>query len=63
VKATTNPVTFTVNVEMIDESTIQGSATAEVLRSDFDIGIPSVPFVADVTDEVILKLDFVALAA
>jgi polyisoprenoid-binding protein YceI len=63
VKGTTNPVTFTVTVEMIDESTIQGSATAEVLRSDFDIGIPSVPFVADVTDEVILKLDFVALAA
>lgn len=63
VKGTTNPVTFAVTVEMIDESTIHGSATAEVLRSDFDIDIPSVPFVADVTDEVILNLEFVATAA
>jgi hypothetical protein len=33
------------------------------LRSDFGIGIPSVPFVADVTDEVFLNLEFVAMAA
>jgi polyisoprenoid-binding protein YceI len=62
VKGTTNEVTFAVTVEVVDESTVQGLATAEVLRSDFDIGIPSVPFVADVTDEVILNLEFVATA-
>ena len=63
VKGTTQTVTFVVTVAMIDESTIEGSAVAEVLRSDFEIGIPSVPSVADVTDEVTLGLEFVATAA
>jgi polyisoprenoid-binding protein YceI len=63
IKGSSNPVTFIVTVDMIDESTVQGVATTEVLRSDFGIGIPSVPFVADVTDEVILNLEFVAIAA
>lgn len=60
IKGTTNPVTFAVDLEMPGEGTIEGTATAEVSRTDFDIGIPSVPFVADVTDEVMLRLDFVA---
>lgn len=63
VKGNTQPVTFVVTVEMIDESTLQGTAVAEVLRSGFGIGIPSVPSVADVTDEVTLSLEFVAVAA
>jgi polyisoprenoid-binding protein YceI len=62
IKGVTNPVTFEVTVEMVDEATLEGNATAEVLRTDFGIGIPSVPFVADVTDEVTLNLDFVARA-
>lgn len=62
VKETTNPVTFEVTVTFVDESTIEGSATATVMRSDFDIGIPSVPFVANVGEEVVLNLDFVAVA-
>lgn len=62
VKGTTNPVTFDVSATFSDESTIEGSASATVLRSDFDIGIPSVPGVANVSDEVVLNLDFVALS-
>jgi polyisoprenoid-binding protein YceI len=62
IKGTTAPISFAVIVEMVDEGTIQGTASAQVLRSDFGIGIPSVPFVADVTDEVTLSLDFVAVA-
>jgi polyisoprenoid-binding protein YceI len=60
VKGTTNPVTFDVVATFTDGSTIEGTATATVLRSDFDIGIPSVPGVANVSDEVVLNLDFVA---
>ena len=60
IRGMTNSVTFDVSVVMVDESTISGTAQTEVLRSDFGIGIPSVPSVADVTDEVGLALEFVA---
>jgi hypothetical protein len=49
-------------VILSDGSTIEGSVTTIVLRSDFGIGIPSVPGIADVGDEVILSLSFVAVA-
>jgi polyisoprenoid-binding protein YceI len=60
IKGATDSVTFDVTVEMVDAITLRGSATADVLRSDFGIGIPNVPFVADVADEVGLSLEFVA---
>jgi len=63
IRGVTQTVTFDVTVEMVDASTISGTATTEVLRSDFEIGIPNVPSVADVTDEVGLTLDFVAVSA
>ena len=56
----TNPVEFEVTATLVDETTVEGTATAEVLRSDFGIGIPNVPSVADVTDEVTLQLEFLA---
>ena len=62
IKGVTNEVVFDVVVTLSDESTIEGSVTTTVLRSDFDIGIPSVPGVAEVTDEVVLGLRFVAVA-
>ena len=62
IKGTTQTATFSVTAVLTDENTIQGTATAQVLRSDFGIGIPSVPFVADVTDEVTLTLEFVAVS-
>lgn len=63
VKETTNQVTFEVTASFIDETTIEGMATTTVMRSDFDIGIPSVPGVANVSDEVVLNLDFAAVVA
>jgi polyisoprenoid-binding protein YceI len=60
IKGTTKSATFDVSVELVDATTIRGTATTEVLRSDYGIGIPSVPFVADVPDEVGLTLEFVA---
>jgi polyisoprenoid-binding protein YceI len=62
IRGATNKATFDLEVTAVDESTLSGTATAQVLRSDFGIGIPSVPGVADVTDEVTLNLTFVALA-
>lgn len=62
VKGTTQPVTFDATVTMVDDSTIEGTAVAEITRDMFGIGIPSVPSVADVTNEVLVALDFVALA-
>ena len=47
---------------LVDETTLEGSATAQVTRDMFEIGIPSVPGVADVTNEVLIGLDFVAVA-
>ncbi|MEA1902491.1 MAG: YceI family protein [Actinomycetota bacterium] len=62
IRGETNSVTFDASVVLADESTIEGSATAQVLRSDFGIGIPSVPGVANVPDEVLLTITFVAVA-
>lgn len=62
IRDTTNEVIFAAQVTFVDETTVEGTATANVLRSDFGIGIPSVPGVANVTDEVILNIDFVAVS-
>lgn len=62
VKGTTNQESFQVSVTAVDASTIEGTATTTVLRSEYDIGIPSVPGVANVGDEVELRLDFVTVA-
>ncbi len=60
VKDSTNPVTFDVTATLVSDSQIEGTATAKITRSEFGVTIPSVPFVADVSDDVSLELDFVA---
>jgi polyisoprenoid-binding protein YceI len=60
IKETTNPVTFQVTATFVDEATIEGVAETTVLRSEFDLGIPNAPGVADVSDEVLIRLEFVA---
>lgn len=62
IKGTTAPASFNVQATLDDANTIEGSATAQVLRSDFEIGIPSVPGIANVSDQVTLTLDFVAVS-
>jgi polyisoprenoid-binding protein YceI len=62
VKGNSEEVTFDASVTFVDEGTIEGTATAEITRDMFGIGIPSVPSVADVTNEVIIGIEFVALA-
>jgi hypothetical protein len=47
----------------VDETTIEGTVTAEVTRDMFEIGIPNVPGVAEVTNEVLIGLEFVAITS
>lgn len=60
IQSTTNSVTFDVVAELVDPRTIRGTAEAIVSRAEFRIGIPNVPTVADVSDDVLIRLDFVA---
>jgi polyisoprenoid-binding protein YceI len=62
VKGTSQEVTFDASVTFVELGTIQGTATAEITRDMFGIGIPSVPSVADVSNEVLIGIDFVAVA-
>lgn len=62
IKGTTQTVSFDVTATLVGDSTIEGTASTQVLRSDFEIGIPSVPGVANVADEVALSLDFTAIS-
>ncbi len=59
----TRSVTFAAAVTLDSETQISGSASANLLHADFDLVIPEVPRVANVTDDVELKLEFVARAA
>ncbi len=59
----TQSVTFDATVTPTSKTELTGSASATVTRTQYQLIIPSVPFVADVKDEVTLKIDFVAQAA
>lgn len=54
------PVVFDAQVTVISNSVIEGYVSATVRYEDFDITIPEAAGVADVSDEVVLELDFVA---
>ena len=62
IREITQPATFEVSVMVVSETRLEGSGSATVLRSNFDLQIPDVPSVANVTDEVMLEINFVALA-
>jgi polyisoprenoid-binding protein YceI len=56
------PVTFDVSVTADSDTQISGLAKTVVQRSAFNLNIPKVEGVADVTEEVHLELQFVATA-
>ena len=58
----TRSVTFHASVTLDSETQISGSAAVNLLHADFGLVIPEVPRVANVTDDVELRLDFVARA-
>lgn len=56
----TQPVTFDVTATLTSDTTIEGTASTVVERGPFELVIPSVPSVADVSESVPLDLSFVA---
>lgn len=63
VRDTTSSVTFDATVTVVAESRLEGSATTTVARSTYGLNIPNVPNVANVSEDVALGINFVALAA
>ena len=60
IRDVTQPVTFMATVTPNGRSQLVGSATAKILRSDFELQIPNAPGVANVSQEVTLTIDFTA---
>lgn len=58
----TRSVVFDMQVTVVSEDRIEVSGSATVQRSDFGLAIPSVPSVSDVSDEILLAVDLVAVA-
>jgi polyisoprenoid-binding protein YceI len=54
-------VTFDATVTLVDDNRLEGTASTVITRDQFDLEIPRVPGVANVTNEVDLRIDFVAL--
>lgn len=65
VRGVTKSTTFDVSAKLVTGSPdhLDGSATATIHRADFNLTIPNVPSVANVSDEVKLQIDFVAPAS
>ncbi|MEL6524238.1 MAG: YceI family protein [Chloroflexota bacterium] len=57
----TESVTFDAEVTIVSETEITGTASTSVLWADYGISIPNVPGVANITDDVALIIDFVAV--
>ncbi len=56
----TNEVTLDVEATAVSDTELSGIANAVVLRSNYELNIPTVPNVASVDDEVNLYIDFIA---
>ena len=54
------PVTFDATLTMKSETELEGTAKTSITRAAYNITIPNVPSVADVTDNVDIELKFVA---
>ena len=53
---------FQTTVTVVAEDRLEGTAEVTLLRSTYNLVIPQVPFVADVGEEVLLGIRFVAIA-
>jgi polyisoprenoid-binding protein YceI len=60
IRGTTQPVTFSMVVTPTSQTELRVSGTTMVQRSDYDLNIPSVPGVANVSEEVRLEVDLLA---
>lgn len=62
VRDITHETTFDATVTPVSETELAGTAAATVQRADFELTIPNAPGVANVSEDVNLEIDFVALA-
>lgn len=62
IRDVTNEITFDVMATAESETRLSGYASATISRTDYGLEIPEVPSVANVEEEVLLEIDFVALA-
>ena len=62
VRETSGAVQFEATVIPVSEDRLEGTARGTIMRVDYNLAIPNVPGVANVSEEVILEIDFVALA-
>lgn len=62
IRDVTMEVTFTVTVVAVSETRLEGSGATIVAYADYGITIPDVAAVASVDDEVLLEIEFVAIA-
>ena len=63
IRGVSREVTFSASVTPVSATEIDGTASTTVRFADWGISIPSVPFVAGVSDTAQLQLTFVATAA
>lgn len=59
----TQEVTWEVEATPRSQTELAGTASTSVQRADYDLSIPNVPNVANVEEEVVIIIDFVARAA
>jgi polyisoprenoid-binding protein YceI len=60
IRQITRPVTFAVTVMPESNERLTGKASAQIARADFELAIPSVRNVANVSETVLLELEFAA---
>ena len=58
----TREVIFDAELTVVDRDRVEGTAVATILRGDYNLTIPNVPFVASVDEDVLLGITFVAVA-
>jgi polyisoprenoid-binding protein YceI len=58
----TQPATFDVTIQVESANRLTGTATTVVSRSDYNLIVPDLPFIANVSDEVKLEINFVLVA-
>ncbi|MBI3958730.1 MAG: YceI family protein, partial [Chloroflexi bacterium] len=62
IREITRAETFAVSVQVVSTSEVRVSGATQILRENYELTIPSVLNVANVTNEVQLEFDFVVTA-
>lgn len=60
IRDVTREVTWQVTLTPVSAARLEGQAVTAIQRADYNLTLPSVPFVANVSEEVRLEIDFVA---